>query len=568
MNATEKTSSPKIADPGNESSRVLVVDDDDQSLNAIRQVLQQSRYEHAGAADGLTAVDLARTWRPDIILLDVFMPGLDGVAVCKQIKTDPALRHIPVISLTAQYDQKTKMRCLDAGASDFLAKPIDYPELIMKVRNHLRLRDYEDLRKEHELAERRHDDLKGVFKQVLDAKEEWEKTIDGIRDMVMLIDSAGIIRRCNKPTIAFVQLTYQEIIGRNWLELFKSRGIILSNAADRVLEVGQEQTDRTFEVRLDPLEGEGGLWSTSVTIRDISEQKAHEEALRDKNVQLEKAYDDLKVAKIHAFQQEKLASIGQIAAGVAHEINNPTGFIMSNLGTLQKYAEKFKEFIRLQSEIIAALPSESRSGIDQQRKNLKIDYIADDLRSLVKESLEGAERIKKIVQDLKGFARADEDELQSADINAGLESTINIVYNELKYKATVHRNYGELPRTVCNIGQLNQVFMNLLVNAAHAIEKTGDIHITTWVENGSIKVTIEDSGTGIPEGNRDKIFEPFFTTKDVGKGTGLGLSIAHEIIKKHKGDIKLVSEVGKGTTFTISIPVIETAEGGQGRGKA
>ncbi len=567
-------------------SKVFVVDDDDKSLHAIRMILQQAGFENEGAADGLTALEMILTWHPDIILLDVFMPGLDGVEVCRQIKADPALRHIPVISLTANYDRETKMRCLDAGASDFLAKPIDYPELMMKVRNQLRLREFEDLRKEHELVEQRHVNLKDVFKKVADAKEEWEKTIDGIQDMVMLIDSVGSIRRCNKQTAAFFKMTYQEIIGKNWLELLKLRGIVIESAADRLVEVGQEQSHRVFEVRLDPIQSDLGQQSTSIIIRDITEQKEHEEALRDKNAKLEKAYGDLKVAKVQAFQQEKLASIGQIAAGVAHEINNPTGFIMSNLGTLQKYADKFTEFIRIQDEALTELatphspplargeekgssrtPEVIINDLASRRKALKIDYITDDLMNLVKESLDGAERIKKIVQDLKGFARTDGNEMQSADINAGIESTINVVWNELKYKATVHRNYGDLPQTICNLGQLNQVFMNLLVNAAHAIEKSGDIRITTWAENGFIHVSISDTGCGIPTENLTCIFEPFFTTKDVGKGTGLGLSIAFEIVKKHHGDIQVASEVGKGATFTVSIPIVNAPEGERKRGK-
>jgi two-component system, NtrC family, sensor kinase len=175
---------------------------------------------------------------------------------------------------------------------------------------------------------------------------------------------------------------------------------------------------------------------------------------------------------------------------------------------------------------------------------------------VITESLDGSERVKKIVQGLKRFARMDEAEHKSADINECIESTINIVWNELKYKATLKKDYGNVPLTKCYPQQMNQVFMNLLINAGHAIEKQGEITIKTRDEDGAIWVEISDTGCGIPKESLDKIFEPFFTTKEVGKGTGLGLSITYEIVQKHNGEIAVKSEVGKGTTFTVRIPIV------------
>lgn len=229
--------------------------------------------------------------------------------------------------------------------------------------------------------------------------------------------------------------------------------------------------------------------------------------------------------------------------------------------------EKLSEFIRVQSEAMAGLSvkfrnfgpefEEAEQKIKESKRLLKIDYILEDLGSLIKESLDGAERVKKIVQDLKSFSRIDEAENKMAYINAGLDSTINIVWNELKYKVTLKKEYGDIPMTKCNPGQLNQVFMNILVNAAHAIEKQGEITVKTWGDNGHIYVSVSDTGCGIPQDKINRIFEPFFTTKEVGKGTGLGLSIAYDIIKKHGGEVNVESEVGKGTAFTIKIPVVE-----------
>jgi two-component system NtrC family sensor kinase len=290
--------------------------------------------------------------------------------------------------------------------------------------------------------------------------------------------------------------------------------------------------------------------------REINERRRAEKALEEKNRELEKAYSDLKSAHSQMLQGEKMASIGQLAAGVAHEINNPAGFILSNLGSLNNYTEKLTEFIHSQSEALEIVHAEGTAdGLKVLRKKLKIDYVIEDIHNLVRESIDGAERIKKIVQNLKSFSRLDETEFKFTDINVCVESTLNIVWNELKYKATVIKDYGDVPQVKCYPQQLNQVFMNLLVNAAQAIEKQGEIKIKTWDGDGFINVAISDTGHGIPEDKINKIFEPFYTTKPVGKGTGLGLSITYDIVKKHNGAVTVESEVGKGTTFTVKIPL-------------
>ena len=277
--------------------------------------------------------------------------------------------------------------------------------------------------------------------------------------------------------------------------------------------------------------------------------------LEAKNRAIETAYTELKAAQAQMLQNDKMASIGQLAAGVAHEINNPIGFVTSNLGSLDRYTAKIVEFITAQEEKIAAhTQTEVVKELAEKRKTLKLDYILDDMKTLISESLDGTGRVQKIVQDLKSFSKVDAVEHSFADINACLESTINIVWNEIKYKATLQRDFGDLPRIKCYPQQLSQVFMNLLINAAQAIDKDGSISVRSRYEDGLIQVAISDTGCGIPENIRTRIFEPFFTSKEVGKGTGLGLSISYDIVKNHGGEIRLASEVGKGTTFTVFVP--------------
>lgn len=252
------------------------------------------------------------------------------------------------------------------------------------------------------------------------------------------------------------------------------------------------------------------------------------------------------------FQQEKLASVGQLAAGVAHEINNPLNYISSNLGSLNEYLVQLMEYVNASTTNLKA------EELQQLRKALDIDFIAEDIKDLISESIEGTDRISAIVQNLKSFSRVDEGKCKETDINDCLENTIKVIWNELKYKAKIIKEYGELPLTQCYPQHLSQIFMNFLVNAVQAIEKEGEIKIKTWQDGKSIYVSITDTGHGIPEENISKLFEPFFTTKEVGKGTGLGLSIAHEIIQKHKGRIDVESEVGRGTTFTVTLPITGT----------
>lgn len=424
------------------NSLILVVDDEPMSLQMLKLALEKHGYDVVTAENGREAIDKASEAKPDVILLDLYMPQMNGVAVCRQLKNSPASRDIPVIALTAHASEEIMMLCLEAGANEFLAKPIDHTELFLRVKNLLQ------------------------------------------------------IRQC-------------EIVIR--------------------------QNDLLEQNRL---------------------------ALEAKNRELATALEQLKQAQLQIIQQEKLASIGQLAAGIMHEINSPITFVTTNLHSLKCYAAKSMQFaddiIPLIDRVALSEKANYSKLLDEivhLKKTLKLDIIAADLNDLIAESVSGMERMERIVQDLKKFSRTGKTEHEIADINEGIESILKMAHCELKYKATIHREYGVLPKTTCNIGQLNQVFMNLLVNAGHALEKPGQIGIRTWSENDNIYVAISDTGCGIDPEILDRIFDPFFTSKKEGDGTGLGLSIAMDIIRSHSGDLMVDSEPGRGSTFTVRIPV-------------
>lgn len=285
-------------------------------------------------------------------------------------------------------------------------------------------------------------------------------------------------------------------------------------------------------------------------------------ALREWQLLQDKKRMELELVESQAMiiQQEKMASIGQLAAGVAHEINNPMAFIGSNIVTMGKYIEKYNLYIeKLEDEVKnkndGSLPEEIRS----LSTSLKLGHVKRDIRNLVQECNDGVEHIKQIVLDLKTFARPDTMKATRSDINECLNSTLNIVKNELKYCANIIKDYGDLPKTNCNIQQINQVLLNLLVNASHALQakggERGEIVIKTWHERENVFIAISDTGCGIQPENINKVFDVFFTTKDAGQGTGLGLSISTGIIRKHGGEITVASRAGIGTTFTVRLPV-------------
>lgn len=277
---------------------------------------------------------------------------------------------------------------------------------------------------------------------------------------------------------------------------------------------------------------------------------------------LQEEIEERKHLESQLVQSEKLASLGQLAAGVAHEINNPVGFISSNLSTLDGYFNQLQQMLEAYQQAEETLaPGEQHERLKALRTRLELGFLQDDIPILIHESKEGIGRVAQIVKDLKNFSRVDNDQAwQFANLQQGIDSTLNIVASELKYKADVVKHYEPLPEIECLASQLNQVVMNLVINAAQAMgPERGTITISNGVEGENVWLEVADNGCGIAPETVQKIFDPFFTTKPVGEGTGLGLSLSYGIVKKHRGDISVSSELGKGTTFRVVLPIRQTA---------
>lgn len=256
------------------------------------------------------------------------------------------------------------------------------------------------------------------------------------------------------------------------------------------------------------------------------------------------------------FQQEKLASVGQLAAGVAHEINNPIGFILSDLRSLSGYVENFTQYLGVMDVVVDRFcPDDQKAHLAELRRTLDIDFICSDIISLIRESSEGANRIKQIVMDLKDFAQVDEAQIKDNDINQCVRRTLNVIKHELRMVPCIELQLTEMQPIPCNAQQINQLLTSLLLNAAQAMEGEGAITIKTWQEQQYAMLSVTDTGSGIAPEIAKRIFEPFFTTKTVGNGTGLGLTVAYDIVRKHEGELRLESEPGKGSTFTVCLPL-------------
>ncbi len=352
--------------------------------------------------------------------------------------------------------------------------------------------------------------------------------------------------------------------GRNGIELLREitarypeTAVIMVSGIDRPQRVRDALRVGAFDYLIKPCELDVLTLSVEHALERRSLQRTartYKTHLEDQNIELASRKAELERLQAQLVHTEKMASLGQLAAGIAHELNNPAGFIYGNMDLLQNDLSSLARLFHVYESL--QLPTEAAALVDSLRAEINYERLVGDLNSIVMDCREGAERICDVVKNLRLFSRLDEAELKKVDIHSGIDSTIRLLSRYFSAgRLRVHRDYGELPLISCYAGQLNQVWMNLLVNAAQSVSGDGEIRITTRLDGSSIVIAIRDTGSGIPADKLPRIFDPFFTTKPVGEGTGLGLSISYGIIERHRGSISVQSKLGTGTTFTIRIPL-------------
>ncbi|NJM96251.1 MAG: response regulator [Phormidesmis sp. RL_2_1] len=455
-----------------EPQGILIVDDNPTNLEVLSEALGQVGFKIAVAIDGESALEQVIYHKPELILLDVMMPGIDGFETCQRLKTNPETHDIPVIFMTALSDTTNKVKGLSLGAIDYITKPFQYEEVLARVRIHLKVQNLaRTLQKQNIL-----------LKEEVDLREQTE---------VKLLE------------------------------------------ANNALEVlNQELETRVYE----------------------------------RTEKLSQTLNDLQQTQMKLIQQEKMSALGQLVAGIAHEINNPVNFIHGNIVHASEYTQDLLKLVRLYRQHYPQPNIEILAELD----HIDVDFLAEDLPKLIGSMELGTDRIRDIVLSLRIFSRLDEAEVKDVDLHTGLDSTLLILNSRLKGDGirpaiNIVKDYADLPKIRCYPGQLNQVFMNILSNAIDALESKAqedknwqpEIRIQTEIgEHGKINVHLIDNGPGIPIELREKIFDPFFTTKPVGKGTGLGMSISHEIIvEKHHGTLTCMPTDAEGIQFTVSIPI-------------
>src|SRR6266498_737939 len=357
--------------------------------------------------------------------------------------------------------------------------------------------------------------------------------------------------------------------GRNGVELLREimlrypdTMVIMVSAVDRPQRIRDALRLGAFDYLIKPCE----LEVLGVSIERALERRAlsrmagkYRADLERQNAELVSRKAELERLQAQIVHSEKMASLGQLSAGIAHELNNPAGFIYGNMDILKEYTFGLKKLLDVYDGVL--LPASMAEQVKAIKAEIDYDAVMAELSSIIVDCLDGAERIRDVVQNLRLFSRMDHAELKSVDIHEGIDSTIRLLSRYYSSgRIALIREYGSLPPVTCYAGQLNQVWMNLLVNAAQAIQGDGEVRISTRAEDESVVVEIRDSGCGIPTEQLNKIFDPFFSTKPVGEGTGLGLSISYGIIERHQGSITVESRPGKGTVFTAVIPVMPVAE--------
>jgi PAS domain S-box-containing protein len=579
---------------------VLIVDDVPNNLKVLSDTLAHAGFEVAIATSGERAIQQLEHTPVSLILLDVMMPEMDGFETCQHIKANPRTQNIPIIFITALSESVNKVTGFELGAVDYITKPFQQSEVLARVRSHLKLNqlsrtlEAKNTELQHlteQLEQRVTQRTQELFTSVETLKQTQQLlrlVFDTIPQWVAWKNLNLVYMGCNQVFAKAIGLNSpDEIVGKTDYDLptTPQQADCYRSWDTRVIESGQAELHIVEESRLAdgrqiwldtnkmPLRDiNGNLFGILLVTEDITERQQAEEELKQQKQNLEQTLIELQRAQMQLVQSEKMSALGNLVAGVAHEINNPVGFLGGNI---QPALDYIKDIFGLLDLYQQKYPNPD-ADIQDEIEAIDLDYIREDLPKLVGSMREGVKRIRDISTSLRTFSRADSDRPVACNIHDGIDSTILILKHRLKASETrpeiqVIKEYGQLPLIECFAGQLNQVFVNILANAIDALEESNIVRgfeeikanpncitIITQISDDKQKViiNIKDNAHGMTEPIKQKIFDHLFTTKAVGKGTGLGLAIARQIVEEtHGGKLSFNSVLGEGTEFIIEIPV-------------
>jgi two-component system, NtrC family, sensor kinase len=494
---------------------------------------------------------------------------MSGLEVCRWFKQNHRLRDTPVIFLTGAGGTDDRVEAFRAGGVDYISKPFQEQDVLARIRTHIRLAELRGVLEKHNL------ELELRQQQI---QERLLAISRAARDAIIMLDNDGRVSHWNEAAEAMFGYSRAEILGKNLHGLLAPRSYreVHEAAFPHFRETGQGKgVGRTTEIVGVKKSGEEfpaelslaatrleNRWCAVGIVRDTTERKREEQARHELEIELG--------------HSQKLEAVGRLASGIAHEINTPIQYVGDSVGFLKEAFEAQRTLLAQTRRAVAALAVAGAEPalveeILAAEAELDMGYLEANVPGSFERCQEGISRVATIVRAMKEFAHPGGKEMSPADLNQALEATLVIARNEYKYVAEVETALGEIPPVICHVGDLNQVFLNLIVNSAHAIADVvgnsgakGKIRVSTARAGDQVSIEIADTGAGIPEVIRHRVFEPFFTTKPVGKGSGQGLAIARSIVaERHGGTLSYESTVGKGTTFTIRLP-IDGQAGAQG----
>ena len=542
---------------------ILVVEDDPLNRTLLEGLLSKAsiNIDQLTLTESLeAAVEHLNEHLCDIVLLDLNLPDSEGLNTLTSIAE--CGNDIAIVVITGEYNDDVGLKAVTHGAQEYLVKGRYDPYILGKSIT------YAIERKQAE-------------EQLLKKENQYRTLVENLPQRILLKDKDSVFVSCNESYADEFGMTSAEMVGKTDYDFYKKQSADRYRASDNevmkskvrkddYITLTEKNNEKIVHVIKTPvIDEKDELVGVLCIFEDVTKQKQAERSAKQAYEELHETHEELKGVQSQIIQNEKLASIGQLAAGVAHEINNPMGFVSSNFETLQGYVRKFQSLFDAYSLFVTEAKSEGGKKlldkveeIEELREDTQIDFVIEDIEGLFSDMQDGLERITNIVQNLRDFSRIDQrGELAEYDLNDGIRSTLVVAKNEIKYDAKVKTDFNEMPLILCNSGQINQVFLNMLINAAQAIKSQekkakGTITIKTYTDDENVICEVSDNGPGIPPDKVSKIFDPFFTTKAPGKGTGLGLSVSHDIIvNKHKGTLLVDSTVGEGTKFTIKLPI-------------